>query len=61
MAHTIETKVTYLNEDDLIKRAKDLPISEIEYKHVIDYKLLLHMNVVILKKDGEYKVLKSRY
>jgi len=56
-----ETQVTYYEKDDLVKFAQDLPIEEIKYEHIINRDVLLRSNIVILKLQGEYKVLKSRY
>jgi len=56
-----ETQVTYYEKNDLVRLAQGLPIEEIEYKHVKHREIFLKSNVVILKLQGEYKVLKSRY
>lgn len=57
----LETQVTYYEKDDLVKFARGLPIEEIKYEHVINRDVLLKSNIVILKLDGKYKVLKSRW
>ena len=56
-----ETQVTYYEKDDLVKFAQDLPIKEIKYEHIRNRDVLLKSNVVILKLDGKYRVMKSRY
>jgi hypothetical protein len=56
-----ETQVTYYEKNDLVKFAQGLPIEEIKYEHVINRDVLLKSNIVILKLDGKYRVLKSRY
>ena len=56
-----KTLVTYYEKNDLVKFAQDLPIEEIEYKHVKHREIFLKSNVVILKLDGKYRVMKSRY
>lgn len=56
-----ETQVTYYEKNDLVEFAQGLPIEEIKYEHVKNRDVLLKSNIVILKLDGKYKVLKSRY
>lgn len=55
------TEITYYDENDLVGFAQDLPIEEIELKHLRHREIMLKSNVLILKKDGNYKIIKSRY
>ena len=57
----VKTEVTYIYENDLVSSAKNLPIEEISYIHINDREILYKADVLILKKDGNYKIIKSRY
>jgi hypothetical protein len=57
----VDTSILYLTVKDLIIEAKNKNIEDINLND-INYKFAtISENVVILKKDSKYKVLKSRY
>lgn len=57
----IETSVTYINENDLFLSSKYKMIDEITLYDVKDKNIIRKSNILILKLNGKYKVLKSRY
>lgn len=61
MIQEIEVKVTYIDYDELFIECKYMNIRDIEGYHVKDRKLLRESYVLIVKKLGRYKILKSRY
>jgi hypothetical protein len=56
-----ETEVTFFDENDLVSFAQNLPIEEIELKHLRHRELIMKSEVLILKINGNYKIIKSRY
>ena len=55
------TEVTYVDIDDFIVKAKELPIEDVDVSMMKDLKVLQKSSVVILKINHDYKVLKSKY
>ena len=57
----VDTTVTYLDREDIIKFKRDMPIEQVTMFDVIDRDILYKSHVLILKLHGEYKVLKSKF
>lgn len=61
MLQEIETKVTYIDYDELFPKCKDMDVEDIERCHVKDRNLIFRSYILIVHKQGRYKILKSRY
>lgn len=53
--------VDFINERDLNFEGKKLPIDEIRFNHIKDKKIIMKSDLLILNKDGDQRVLKSKY
>jgi len=60
MPKFIEIMVTYIDKSDLIIEAANLPIEDITLYHVKNRYVIMKAILLVLKFEGEYKVLKSK-
>ncbi len=56
-----EMPVTFIDVDELFLHARNLPINGIERHDVMDRNLVNVSHLLILNKDNQYKVFKSKY
>lgn len=56
-----KTEVTYIYKDDLVSSEQDIPIEKIGYMHLKNRDIWYKANVLILKINGDYRVIRSRY
>ena len=61
MIQEIEVKVTYIDYDELFPKCKNMNVEDIERHHVKDRNLIYNSYILIVHKQGCYKILKSRY
>jgi len=57
----VNTDIIYLDKNDIMREYRDLNVNDISRECIKCYNLIKHASVIILKKDNDYKVLKSRY
>lgn len=57
----INCNVIFIDEKQLIKEARSLPIEKIKFKHLVNREIVKKSEILILKKDGNYKIIKSRW
>jgi hypothetical protein len=57
----ILTTVTYIDTDDLFLKSKTKNINDINFSDIKEKKVFIQANILILKINGNYRILKSKY